>query len=585
MKKVPQFLRKFSKERSPEARQQAALVIKAKRAEFFDRQKEHEQRQVELGSAGAERELQRSETLQLLAELRAEVEELSGPRLGEWMNFLRLRKLRADMVVGERSIEDLSAQRATAATMEQALEEEISSPSNREAMDTARTMLSDFYTDQEAQWVDSEYTPEDIMENFSEEHLASLLMEEYVLLLKRFPSEMVTHVTRQGIRDHTGLLFHEAGKGAYANSFMEMASDGRLRSPLGVALLEGEKKEAIARFLHLDELVSKEAAMARVGEFTNLDRNGQGSYGDRTAIHFATQEVADGFYGSERGNEIFVTYPSAHIASQYHFAGQLNKADGGFWNDQWVWANEDNGMDIDAGIVFLPKEARVNPETGSRYEINAEMEPIENVEYIDAFKAVAQSDFLQEKEEEIISIAGQMRRAWNDPHMSSSDHMRVQELEPFCAQLRDEFQITDRRLQFAILTGGTVSDIAVWRGYDVEGRPDADNRLETTVREALQREGIFFVETTESESSQVFWEEYFSKNPDSRPSKVVYYTEEDPTRAMWAWSERQGLRKKSPDGAMGFPEHKVSTGSEEANKGIDRFRVLCEEVVGEYFAE
>ena len=215
-------------------------------------------------------------------------------------------------------------------------------------------MLSDFYRQEKKKWVNSEYTTEEIAENFSEEHLASLSFDEYILLLQRFPREMVAHVTRQGIRDHTGHMFHTTGEGAYTNGFMRMVGDGRLRSPLGVYIMEAEKEKAVARYLRLDRFQTQDEAFQYLDTLTNDDRQSDsGSYVDRMAVHFATEEVADCFYGSEKGNEIFVAYPSAYIASQYYFSGRLRDGGGGYWNDQWVWATAERGMDLNAGIVFI----------------------------------------------------------------------------------------------------------------------------------------------------------------------------------------------------------------------------------------
>ena len=135
---------------------------------------------------------------------------------------------------------------------------------------------------------------EDITKYFSEEHLASLSLEDYKTLLKRFPSEMVAHVTRQGIRDHTGMVYHLAGAGEYVDGFMKMLEDGRLRSPLGVHLAEKEKMDAVSKFLNLSGFKNKEDALDYVNSLTNENVQGEsGSYTDRMAVHFATEEVAD----------------------------------------------------------------------------------------------------------------------------------------------------------------------------------------------------------------------------------------------------------------------------------------------------
>ena len=51
-----------------------------------------------------------------------------------------------------------------------------------------------------------------------------------------------------------------------------------------------------------DKKLSALTDLEGVGNADNLS----GGYTDRMAIHFAVEEVADDYYGSEKGNEIFV---------------------------------------------------------------------------------------------------------------------------------------------------------------------------------------------------------------------------------------------------------------------------------------
>ncbi|MEK7227408.1 MAG: hypothetical protein AAB641_00775 [Patescibacteria group bacterium] len=334
MEKPPQFIKEFSKEESPEERQQTARAIRAKRAEYFTEKDAQTERQTELEETTNERERAIAEQLEAVHDLENEIIELSTSGLGKILNYFQLRKLRADVAVGQKTFEELSQQQEAETIEERAISEKLVSEETAPALQEAKVMLGNFYKEQKRKWTESEYTKEDITKYFSEEHLASLPLEDYSLLLKRFPEEMVAHVTRQGIRDHIGHMYHTAGEGAYVDGFMKMAEDGRLRSPLGVHLVEGEKDKAIAKFLNLDKFSTKKEALEHLANMTEANQAEGGSYTDRMAIHFATEEVADYYYGSEKGNEIFVAYPSAYIASQYYFNGQLNEAGGGYWNDQ-----------------------------------------------------------------------------------------------------------------------------------------------------------------------------------------------------------------------------------------------------------
>jgi len=98
---------------------------------------------------------------------------------------------------------------------------------------------------------------------------------------------------------------------------------------------------------------------------------------DKSAIHLASNEVLDDLYGAEAGNQIFVVYPTDLIASQYTFGtsdtispdiSQKPSKFSRIWNDIFVWT-EDQSITLDAGIVFLPKNTQVDPETGSQYKV------------------------------------------------------------------------------------------------------------------------------------------------------------------------------------------------------------------------
>ena len=98
-------------------------------------------------------------------------------------------------------------------------------------------------------------------------------------------------------------------------------------------------------------------------------------------MHLAVEDVADSFYGSERNNEVFFAFPSALIASQYEFAGNLAEVemDGytdSYNNDQYVFPDIEKGLSIDAGIAFIPKDAKVDFKTGSKYELDENKKPV-----------------------------------------------------------------------------------------------------------------------------------------------------------------------------------------------------------------
>jgi hypothetical protein len=584
MEKEPRFIKEFSKERSPEERRQVAEQIKAKRAEYFAEKRTKVEKQKVLQESITERERATVEILNEIKALEAEIERLSSSGLSKLMNYFKLRKLRADLVVGQRTYEELKQQQEQAVGELKVLSEQLSSEETPPALQEAREMLRKFYRRQKEKWANSEYTKEDITRYFSEEHLASLSLEDYVLLLKRFPSEMVTHVTRQGIRDHIGMIYHTVDAGAYTDGFMKMVEDGRLRSPLGVYLVESAKEEAIAKFLKLDRFKTREEAMAYLEKITNPQRQGEpGSYADKMAVHFATEEVADAYYGSERGNEIFIAYPSAYIASQYYFNGQLTEGGGGYWNDQWVWANEERGMDLNAGIIFIPEEARVDRNTGSRYELDENKNPMINVDYKAALQRVVDSPDFYDFADRVMEITGKLTQRWDEFNLTEQNRELLKQLEPFRQRLEQEFGITDPRLQFTILDYQTLFGLEVHKKLKEKGQEDPFNSIDSIIEGALEREGILYREAKDTISSKEFWENYFNQRPNKRPAHIVYYKGKDPTRALYEWREKHGIRKKAKSKELGFEERMIPRTAPEATAGLERFRSIAIKVIEDYF--
>lgn len=588
MDKIPTFIKDFSKKESPEERQQVAQSVRAKRQEHFTEIELDEENRLETERIASEKEQVLNEELERINKLENEISRLSESGLAKLLNYFELKKLQADLVLGQKTYEELKQQRDLGLTGEKADSENSDKNEAPSLLQEAKTMVDGFYNKQEKKWEDSEYKKEDIEKYFSEANLSSLSLEDYTLLLKRFPSEMVAHVTRQGVRDHLGHMYHTAGDGEYANGFKDMAEDGRLRSPLGVYLVEEEKEKAIAKFLRLEATETKEEALKNLNVMTDPKQGEPGSYVDRMAVHFATEEVADCYYGSEKGNEIFITYPSAYIASRYYFDGQLNQNGGGCWNDQWVWANEEKGIGLNAGIVFIPEKASVDKETGSRYELDKEKNPIKNTEYMAAVRKLVDSDNFDDFAKQASEITGKLNIDGSIEKMKS-----VESLKPLLQRLEKDFNIVDPRLQLAVLDYEfSSSNIIAERDQEkISGEEDPFHSVSSSIELALKNGGILFKETTNKVNSKEYWESYFEKNPESKPAHIVYYKGEDPTKALNAWKEENGLNKKAVDKNIGFSENRVvqsddpqvNVGMDQATAGMDRFKTLAEKVIEDYF--
>ncbi len=565
LEKQPRFLRDFSKENSAKERQEAAQAIRTQRQEYFKRQ-DREATATQEQERNLEIQLQRIETLkETIAEL-----SQSGPK--KIWNFFKLEKLRADKIQGEQTyaklIQEKDESHEKKETEEQWEKDRYGMPIE---MSSARGLLNNFYSQEKQKWANSDANPKEIEKYFTEEHLSSLSLKDYGLLMERFPNEMVTHVTRQGIRDHIGHAWSSGGMGKHYNGFKELIADGRLRSLLGKYVIQEEKERAIADYIQLFGCKTQEEAEALIKEMLEANQSNQASFADKMAIHVAAEEVADEYYGAERNNEVFFAFPSAFIASQYRFSGQLNKPSGGVWNDQWVWANEERGIDINAGITFIPADAKVDPVTGSRYQLDEQNEAIINQENLDVTEQFVNSEDFDTWAEKILDF--QEKNGREAPQAKNE----------LTVILAEKYNIKDPKLQQAL------SDPVFLYDMRLQKKIDADNKRGDTFLSGSLPERIFnyirkvnllYQETSSTIPSQQYWEKYFTDHPEHKPSKIVYYSGGDPTKALKAW--RGGFKKsKEPD--IGFPEHRVDMDSAEAMRGSDRFRDLASKAIEKYF--
>lgn len=509
-KNVPTFIKQFSKDYSVDARQQLATEIRTKRKEYFAHKK--------------------------------------------------------DVLEQEEGLETTEDQLSQAASLKQDF--------NTLSSET-QGMLRSFYTDQAKKWDATKYSKEEVTQYFKEENLVSLNLDDYILLLRRFPNQMVTHVTRQGVRDHFGHGAHTAGLAEFHNGFEKILKDGRLRSVIGAWMTTSEKDKAITDYLKLYEVNTKKEAIDWFNNVLSRNHAGNpGSYSDLIATHFAAEEVADAYYGGESGNEIFFTIPSLHIASQYRFNGPLNETgDQSATNDIWVWANEEKGVNINAGLAFIPADAKVGRSTGSKYEIDANGRAVVNTDLENQARKFVQSPKFQEFAEQASDASSNLfyDNLVLEHEQVAAEQPEFQELEVFKDRLRDEFGITDERLQYALLD--------TWNLNLLLNSKENGEGESTAIMQALLHSKIYLKEASDSISSKEYWENYFNKHPELRPSKIVYYEGEDPTAALNTFREEGGITKVGKKSALGFSEHHAFRESRVGMKGVERARSVIMQAV------
>jgi len=156
------------------------------------------------------------------------------------------------------------------------------------------------------------------------EILAELSTEEYIALWRRLNPYFLSHVTRQGFRDHNAMIYHNAGLLEFHDGLTGVLLDQKLlRPPMAVGNgLLARDEASIQKFLEkwILQAENEETSKQRLDANIHNSLGGAPKYPDKTAVHFAAQIVADGYYGGEKSNEAFFLYPTDVLASQHDYA-------------------------------------------------------------------------------------------------------------------------------------------------------------------------------------------------------------------------------------------------------------------------
>jgi len=430
-------------------------------------------------------------------------------------------------------------------------------------LEKTRMLVSEFYTEEKNKREEVPYAKEDIQKYFTEDNLSSISTEEYVKLLQQFPGEMLTHVTRHGIRDHADLGNHQAGLGEFHNSFQSILKQKELRSALGIAIQESSKEEGVAKFLELDTCESRNEALGKIsGKFKSAVIGDSRAFADSSAVHLATEEVADSFYGGEKENEIFFAFPSVFIASQYEFSGDLANASS--YNDQYVWPDIDKGLPLDAGIAFIPEDKMVNPKNGSKYEFDEENKTLPAEGFNEILKArFEKPGFVQtfiQKSKELNSLP---------------EDKRLHERE----KIFNEFEIKDNEAK-KILSDQTCLDklSSVW------GKENEKVEYENILMDYYREKGVSpYKLASNSIPAKEYWEKYFQENPALCPKHIVYYSGANPTKALFEWRKKNGINVADRRGDMGFSENLASKDDKNEDDTHERFMSIARKLVDERF--
>lgn len=589
--RAPKFLRAFSKETNRDARKQTAVDIVNARKQERTRREYHERLVREIAllqneeaaiEAGALHEL--AEKINTLDDQLSTLQQTWFSRIRNGFEIDRARE-QLDALHDE---ENNTLARHAHKRLEREERQRMSATLAARHPDPGGDILTTFYAHEQKRWANAEVNWETIDRYFSPEHLASASMEEYVLLLRRFPQEMVTHVSRRGIRDHAKLSEHQDDQPyRHHDAFDRLLEDGHLQSAVGIKLRQDTAEAYVAGELRLYEGMSREDAEANLQRI--LHHRGWASFADHTAVHFAAEDVAHEYYGSERGNETFVAYPSALIAAAYEFGGHytdLSKPNSDATrNDVWVWAKEEEGLPLNAGIVFLPSDSRVDPKTGSRYQLTPENTPIFDPDATALYDRLATNEALHAfiLESYRSDLTARERIAQEENYNTIRiDTRYAQEggklRNAFNERLASEFDVRDTRVQDQL--------------YGMEGKRftrqiQAREQWERDMyrNRFLQDAGIHLKAAEHTVSGKEFWEAYFVQHPHRQPSKIVYYEGGDPMKALHDWRHTNGITRTSKEVGIDYTSREDRADRMVTSSAATRFEAIARDVIARHFSD
>lgn len=423
------------------------------------------------------------------------------------------------------------------------------------------------------------------------EVLSQLSTDEYIALWKRLNPYFLTHVTRQGFRDHNAMFYHSAGLQEFHNGFLGVVQDEKmLRPPLALGGLKNRDETSVKMFLSEWALQAEneEEAKKRFDSQLHWSLASAPTYPDKTAVHFATQLVANDYYGGEKDNEIMFVFPSDTLASQHNFT--FNGWEKDFthpqsetkWNDVFMWPNtlEDPGITVDAGMVFLPEKAQVDPNTGSKYASEVKIIDgkekrvlIENSEAVGKYNEWTK----QLNGDNPFFVAGmQLRQEYKDRYI-----LRIQDAETNAERVCRQELIKlgfDESLIEKPFVNALIQCIDLW-GNEVppERFTDALNSASARYKKAESPVG-----------AKDYWEKYFIDHPDLKPKHIIYY-DGDPTDAIYNFQRENGIGRadtsKTEGQLLGFEDHHVIDPANDprANQGHEELVTMGNRIIEEHF--
>jgi|GEM_PF-1706538 len=221
-------------------------------------------------------------------------------------------------------------------------------------------------------------TPEEREKYLNTEAMEKMNLEDYLVLLKRLSGEAFYHVTRYGVRENilsTSGVGHNFGEGSFVDSFIPLLKDGKIKSATSTLI---DNPELIYSDIKKDRILKyKKEGVSQKDLLNNIMKGHENDYPlDRQSTHVSFGIPLHCYYGAEKDYSFYFYYPVEYILQNdfYTATRSSHRIGGGIpydhrpdtYNDFEIF-NFGKGIPINAGILCIKDDIRVDPNTGSQY--------------------------------------------------------------------------------------------------------------------------------------------------------------------------------------------------------------------------
>ncbi len=444
-------------------------------------------------------------------------------------------------------------------------------------LERAEAAVGQFYKEHARNFL----TPDQKKELFDPDFLAKLDLKEFMTLWRAGSPYYLSHVSRHGFRDHmskNAMLGHNAGLGEFTGGFTSLLKSGEMKPGLSLQGLDKVNEETIEAFLKDKGILDMESKEDALEQFEGILKIGgvAPEYPDQTAVHLAAETVLDNYYGGESHNEVMVIFPADYIASQTYFAFHgwhkdfTQPQNESKWNDIFVWGE----VPLDAGVVFLPENTPVDPETGSKYQSQI-VETEEGRERVKVEDPNARDKVLTwwQNNRDILK---ELYQEWEDEEGSEYSYNRQRKYHRYEQKLLISLQEAGVYGSVETSMIDMVNDL-LDSGIDSLGNKQIERLIDLCQIRYLAQDPV---------SSKKFWEEYFSRHPDSKPQRIVYY-EGSLELAVKGFLQSHGLVKdKEDEPLLGFEKNHIVDMAQDprSNQGKGEFELLSRQIIERHYS-